>query len=130
MEGYLITFILTALGGLILNYLTSKGKVSDKDLQVVKNDIAQIKKDREKSWTAHREFCPEKRDIMSETDHELICQKNLAPIHIAIAEIKETNKITSAALATMSTSLAQMATAQARAVTSDDLERILKAVMK
>lgn len=134
----LLTFIGTALCGIVVHYLTTRGKVSEKDFSATVEridksmdkcvlqfsaEIDGIKKDREKSWTDHGKHCPEKRDLMSEQEHDMACKKSLAPIYTAIQEIKEDQRQFITSISDMAKSVSELA--QTQAVTNAQIKILI-----
>lgn len=132
LEKVLLTFVLTVIAAMVVQYFKDRDKVSIKELEEAKKHLDDaidgVKKERVKAWADHTKFCPEKRELMTEPDHDVICRRNLLPIQTTISEIKETHVRLGNAMEKMAESMSSMAQAQAKMLTVNDLRKFIASV--
>ena len=80
------------LTGIVVKASGTKTNVSKTDCEVKESAmearVLKIEMDREKAWKAHHDCCPDNRDMLSKTQHDKDCVKNLKPMQDDIKEIK------------------------------------------
>jgi hypothetical protein len=87
-----VAAVSSVAGGIIVKTVAIREAVTKTDCDIkhstTEAKVLKIEMDRKEAWKNHHEYCPDNRELLTKTQHDKDCVRNLKPMQEDIKEIK------------------------------------------